>query len=203
MLRATNGLSPSAQRMAALSPRARLAAPNPTVRLPAPNPAAELVGLPGDCFDGCRITPDNHISVYDAISNFLGCSVKEATKKFSRLTEGDENLIRGFSYFGFLRADGKQIGRPTPVAPANVIHKILVQLPVCPRVNALRSAAIETHIRALAGDIDLVKAIRARRAQITPEVEELLMTGLKRSREATEAIEDKRTLQVDANDGSA
>jgi hypothetical protein len=46
-------------------------------------------------FEGCRITPDGMISVYDAIAKFVHCSIKDAKNKFLELRRLKDSEVAG------------------------------------------------------------------------------------------------------------
>ena len=163
---------------------------------PNSNPAAALVSIPEEYFTSCRVTPDRELSVYDAIAKFLGVELNYARPVLAKFRSSNPGLLlRNYKFPG-------ERQRETPVAPVHVIHRILCLLPGR-RSDALRAAASETHTRAVAGDLDLELAIRQRRAQISPEFEQLLMQGIQRSKDANADMQRRIEAQAEAIEAQA
>ena len=80
--------------------------------------------------------------------------------------------------------------KKTRVCRFSVLLRILAMLHGT-QSNALRAIMAEITTRVMAGDVDLLHAIQQRRAEIPPELEQLLMGGLKRSRGAQDALQSQ------------
>lgn len=139
-----------------------------------------LMQLSEESFRGCRITPNNEISVYDAIAKFTGCSDDTARRKFrlqGELTHrsgdraGDkyrvlsrrrviDSSIRISSYR--FRDNLGRIGRPTFVASFTELLKILSALPG-KASRALRAQNASLAVCSYLGDRRLEQALPARR----------------------------------------
>ena len=148
--------------------------------------SAAFVSIPDEYFTSCRVTPELELSVYDVIAKWKECSVNDAGSYFRTLLHKFDEF-RGSCESSELLRNYKFPGRgqrETPVAHAHVIHRILCLLPG-DRSDTLRIAASEAHIRVIAGDLDLESILHARREEMSVDLQELLMTGLKRTKDAT------------------
>ena len=85
----------------------------------------------------------------------------------------------------------KSLGhKKTRACRFSVLLRILTMLPGT-QSSALTAIMAEITTRVMAGDVDLLHAIQQRRAEIPPELEQLLMGGLKRSRGAQDALQSQ------------
>ena len=126
------------------------------------------MGLTMTDFTNCRLTPNREMSIYDAIAKFFGCNDKRAREKFNLFLKKLEAEKIGFSYYQFMRADGKQKGRKTPVAVFSVILEILSQLPG-EDSKVLRREQARITTRVAAGDASIIDVIAQRAANIDPD----------------------------------
>ena len=134
-----------------------------------------LMNLTEKDFEGCRITANNEFSVIDAIAKFRGVDSKHAQKIFTRFFSDDQtvdtsNFIKKWKFPG-------QGQRPTPVCKFKDLLLILSQLPG-PEAKALRAQQSEIATRAVAGDVDLERALPQRRAELSSEMQDVVMEGL-------------------------
>ena len=134
-------------------------------------------------------TADGWIGINKAIAAFIpGCNINDAGEKFRNL--GNSGKSPEFSILKeFIQK--KSFGhKKTRVCRFSVLLRILAMLPGA-QSNALRAIMAEITTRVMAGDVDLLHAIQQRRAEIPPELEQLLMGGLKRSRGAQDALQSQ------------
>jgi hypothetical protein len=161
------------------------------------NPVAALVAMPSDFFG--RVTPDGLISIYDAIQySRPNCNPRDVFRHLDLEKFLSRRSIDAISKFSFRDAlgrvrwtrdsNGERVMETVPVAPFNVVKRILMEVGG-EFGNALKSAANEVHTRVLAGDVDLERFVAQRRAEIPPDVADVVMAGLKRSKEALDDSE--------------
>ena len=133
---------------------------------------------------GCRITPDNKISIYDAIKKVKGCSDREARTAYDRLSKsnlvGDhfDPQLNLHNKYRFVR-DNKALGPPIPVCTFSELMPILSQLPG-EEAKILRKEQAEITTRAIAGDSDLKEFVERREKTVPEEVKDVLLAGLER-----------------------
>ena len=121
---------------------------------------------------GCRITPDNKISIYDAVKIFKGCSDDDAKQSYKRIFDVMTNLSLPQKHK--FKGQGQ---KPTPVCTFSELLPILSQLPG-KEAKILRKEQAEITTRAIAGDRDLIEFVEERERTIQPETKDMLMTGL-------------------------
>jgi hypothetical protein len=141
-------------------------------------------------FRECRWTADGEISYIDGVAHVFGCSKKEAHQKLARHMRGNPEVTRA-KLWKFPGAGQ----RDTPIGPFHEFLELCSQLPgAAARVMRKEQAQITT--RAIAGDVDLVRAIIAQKDHLSPELRAILMTGLLSSEEA-KAINEFAALSKD------
>ena len=134
-----------------------------------------LMNLTEKDFEGCRITANNEFSVIDAIMKFRGVDSKQAKKVFYKISSGHQkettaNFITRHQFPG-------ERQRPTPVCKFKDLLLLLSQLSG-PEAKALRAQQSEIATRAVAGDLDLERALPQRRAELSSEMQDVVMEGL-------------------------
>ena len=136
----------------------------------------------------CRFTPDRkRFSIYDAIAKFKGCSIDRAGYVFRNLDRGsmtnNEPVEHKFPGAG---------QRPTPVGTLHEIVQILARLPG-KQARALNAQTAEVTLNVLAGSRAAIDAAEQKRAEVSPEARDRLLTGLPQSMEIEEAAEPPDT----------
>ena len=132
-------------------------------------------------FKESRKTPDNKISIYDAIVEFKKLSGKKcepntAIKIFERLENDRMTNCHSMDLYKFPKSNGRK-GQAIPVCTFSELLPILSQLPG-EEAKILRKEQAEITTRAIAGDRDLRKFVEKREITVSPETNQLLMTGL-------------------------
>ena len=130
---------------------------NINTKLTSTNPVDKLniSNLSEKDFEGCRITPDNKISVYDAISKITGCSLDAARITYGRMSNNEARTnCSGFKNHKF-KGQGQ---KPTPVCTFSELMSIMSQLPG-KEAKILRKEQAETCNLVLEGKEDEITTI--------------------------------------------
>jgi hypothetical protein len=142
----------------------------------------------------CRVTPDGRLSVYDAFAHRDGSSTRNAAKRFKRFVEtatltfgaapifgtGANSVNEGPKPFQTFRFGSEP---PTPVAYFHEIMQLFALIPG-PGAAAYRAQQAELSTRAMAGDLDLERAVHDRRAALPASAQQVMLAGLESSEDA-------------------
>lgn len=126
-------------------------------------------------FAGCRVQ-DGYICITDAIAKFLGKTRKQAIQQFADIRRTCDSMF--YESIQFQKANGR-LGQPVACAKFSELLKVLAKLPAkYEQVQQLRGEMARLSTRAAAGDELLEQALPERRAQLAPEVQAGLLSGL-------------------------
>ena len=169
------------------------------VVLSAANPVKkmELMNLTEEDLEkACRMTPEGLFSVYDALTMRDGCTNHDSSKRYvawtttQAVSETSRPEIRPVSKHQFPGSP-----QPTPVAPFHDVLRLLAIIPG-PGLMRVRGQQAELSTRALAGDLDLERAIQDRRAALPAAAQEVLMVGLQSSGDAKRMRDEQYELEA-------
>jgi hypothetical protein len=136
----------------------------------------------------CRMTPEGRMSVYDALAFRDATSVRNAGRRFryyfeqSGLASGVDQTNSGQGQKPFETFEFKS-EQPTPVAFFHEIMELFALIPG-PGAAAYRSQQAQLSTRAMAGDLDLERAVHDRRAALSASAQEVMLAGLESSEDA-------------------
>ena len=134
-----------------------------------PDLMASMAQLDEDSVQQIRKTAEDppRVAVYDVLQVVTGCSAKDCTHIYARVSAGYPEVLVGCQNFKF-SGRGQ---RETPVADARAIVDIIMVLPGRAAARVRKEAA-NVLVRYLGGDVSLVREIMANRqlqAELEPE----------------------------------
>jgi len=143
----------------------------------------------------CRVTLEGRISVYDALAHRDGSSTRHAAKRFKRFVEtASPTFYAAAPIFGTgtnsvhgipkpLQTFSFGSEQPTPVAYFHEIMELFALIPG-PGAATYRAQQAQLSTRAMAGDLDLERAVHDRRAALPASAQEVMLAGLESSEDA-------------------
>ena len=152
-----------------------------------------------DLKKSCRMTPEGLFSVYDALTMRDGCSIDSSKRRFLRWSgSGEDRAESARSSETAPSLSKHKFGsdpHPTPVAPFHEILRLMAAIPG-QGSERVRNQQSELTTRAMAGDVDLERAIQDRRAALPAAAQEVLMVGLQSSGDAKRMRDEQHELET-------